>query len=188
MTSVATPAIETLLEIMGDAGVSTRLRIEACEGLLAYEAPSEVVIQARDYLVAVFKDQEEVLHDRMDALKLARKFEAAKVTPRTIHTTRAEGDRREAWRRYEIAARELKIIVATKNTPPPGWADDLCSDDYVPPPEGWPGPVPVIPLKDLVVARKARGDALTDKIAREMGYQAPAPRMLPGNGGDEPQS
>jgi hypothetical protein len=39
MTSVATPAIETLLQIMSDQEVSTRLRIEACEGLLAHEAP-----------------------------------------------------------------------------------------------------------------------------------------------------
>jgi hypothetical protein len=161
MTSVATPAIETLLEIMTDTDISTRLRIEACEGLLAYEAPSEVVVEARDYLVAVFKDQEEVLHDRMDALKLARKFEAAKVMPRTIHAVQeTEADRREAWRSYEIAARELKIILAIKDTPPPGWADDLYSDDYVPPPEGWPGPAPIIPLKDLVVARRARQNRL----------------------------
>jgi hypothetical protein len=191
MTSVATPAIETLLQIMDDEEVSTRQRIEACEALLGYEAPPEVVAQARDYLVAVVKDQEEVLHDRMDALKLARKFEAAKVTPRTIHTTRRETDRRETWRNYEIAARELKIILATKDTPPPGWADDLYSDDYVPPPEGWPGPTPTIPLKDLVVARRARHD----RMEREAIEAASAERLLTlkpgrgngnGNGGDEP--
>jgi hypothetical protein len=192
MTSVATPAIETLLQIMGDHEVSTRLRIEACEGLLAYEAPPDVVVQARDYLVAVFKDQEEVLHDRMDALKLARKFEAAKVTPRTIHTTRQESDRREAWRRYEITTRELKIILATKDTPPPGWADDLYADDYVPPPEGWPGPAPQIPLKDLVVARRARQNRLErEAIERLRHIPSEQPQLLAllasrrkGNGGD----
>jgi uncharacterized protein (DUF2126 family) len=117
------------------------------------------VAQARDFLVAVFKDQEEVLQDRMDALKLARKFEAAKVTPRTIHTPQRETDRREKWRNYEIKQRELRIILVTKDTPPPVWADDLYSDDYVPP-EGWPGPAPTIPLKDLVLARKARHERL----------------------------
>ena len=164
MTSIATPAITKLLEIMGDEEVTTRLRIEACEGLLAYEAPPEVVVQARDYLVAVFGDQEEVLHDRMDALKLARKFESPKVALPTVQNKRQETDRREAWRRYELAARELKIIVATKDTPPEGWADDLYSDDYVPPAEGWPGPAPQIPLKDLVVARKARADRMEREL------------------------
>jgi hypothetical protein len=48
MTSVATPAIETLLEILGDTDASARLRIEACEALLGYEAPPEAVIQARE--------------------------------------------------------------------------------------------------------------------------------------------
>lgn len=195
MTSAATPAIETLLQIMGDTDVSTRLRIEACEGLLAYEAPPGVVVQARDYLVAVFKDQEEVLHDRMNALKLARKFEAAKVTPRTIHTTQTEDDRREAWRRYEIAAREVKIITATKDTPPEGWADDLYSDDYVPPPEGWPGPLPVVPLKDLVTARKTRQNRHElEAIERLRHIPSEQPQLLAllasqrrkGNGKDEP--
>jgi hypothetical protein len=193
MTSLATPAIETLLQIMGDADISTRLRIEACEGLLAYEAPPGVVVQARDYLVAVFKDQEEVLHDRMDALKLARKFEAAKVTPRTIHTTRQESDRREAWRRYEIAERELKIILATKDVPPPGWADDLLSDNYVAPAEGWPGPAPQIPLKDLVTARKTRQNRLErEAIERLRHVSSERPQLLAllasqrrnGDGGD----
>jgi hypothetical protein len=127
---------------------------------LAYEAPPEAVIQARDYLVRVFEDQEEILHDRMDALKLARKFEAAKVELPTIHTKRQETDRREAWRDYEIKEREWKIVLATRDVPPKGWADDLYSDDYVPPAEGWPGPAPVIPLKDLAAARKARQDRL----------------------------
>jgi len=163
MTST-TRAIETLLQILRDDGVATRRRIEACEGLLGYEAPPDAVIQARDYLVRVFEDQEEILDDRMDALKLARKFESPKIALPTVHTKRQETDRREGWRNYEIAARELKIILATKDTPPEGWADDLYSDDYVPPAEGWPGPAPQIPLKDLVVARKARADRMEREL------------------------
>jgi hypothetical protein len=80
MTST-TRAIETLLAILNDAEVGTRQRIEACEGLLAYEAPVEAVIEARDFLVRVFEDgEEQTLTDRMDALKLARKFESPKIT------------------------------------------------------------------------------------------------------------
>jgi hypothetical protein len=156
-----TRAIETLLTILNDAEVGTRQRIEACEGLLAYEAPLEAVIEARDYLVRVFEDDDgQTLPDRMDALKLARKFEAPKIALPTIHTKKQETDRREAWRDYEIAERKLKIVVATKDTPPPGWDDDLRADSYVPPAEGWPGSPPDIPLRDLVVARRTRADRM----------------------------
>jgi len=156
-----TRAIETLLTILNDAEAGTRQRIEACEGLLAYEAPPEAVIEARDYLVRVFEDDDgQTLPDRMDALKLARKFESPKIALPTIHTKKQETDRREAWRAYEIAERELKIVVATKDTPPPGWDDDLRADSHMPPAEGWPGEPPDIPLKDLVVARRARADRM----------------------------
>src|SRR5262245_54139469 len=100
-----TRAIETLLHILHDAEVGTRQRIEACEGLLAYEAPLQAVIEARDFLVRVFEDGDaQTLPDRMDALKLARKFEAPKISLPTI-SKRQETDRREAWRAYEIAER-----------------------------------------------------------------------------------
>jgi len=132
-----TRAIETLLQIMQDAEVPARRRIEAAEALLGFEAPPEAVGHAREYLVAVFEDGEQEIADRMDPLKLSRKFEAAKVAPRTVRTTREEVDRTEAWRRYEISQRHWDLAIATRNTPPPGWADDLYSPDYVAPP-GWP--------------------------------------------------
>src|SRR5262249_8204281 len=154
-------AIETLLHILNDAEVATRQRIEACEGLLAYEAPPEAVIEARDFLVRGFEDNDaQTLTDRMGALKLARKFESPKSALPTIHSKRQETDRREAWRNYEIKQREYQIILSIKDTPPPGWDDDLRADSYVPPPEGWPGEPPDIPLKDLVVARRARQDRM----------------------------
>jgi len=160
MTST-TRAIETLLHILNDVDVSTRQRIEACEGLLAYEAPLEAVIQARDFLVAVFEDGDgQTLPDRMDALKLARRFESPKIALPTIHTKKQETDRREAWRKFEIAERELKIVVATKDVPPPGWDDDLRAGSYVPPAEGWPAEPPDIPLKALVQARRTRADRM----------------------------
>jgi hypothetical protein len=117
--------------------MSVRRRIEAAEQLLAFEAPPEIVEKAKTFLAAVFENSEEGVADRLDALKLIRKFEAAKVTPRTVRTKREETDRREAWRRYEIAQRHWKLSLAIRNTPPKGWADDLYSDEYVAP-EGWP--------------------------------------------------
>jgi hypothetical protein len=92
-----TRAIDALLEIMSNEFVSVRRRIEAAEGLLAYEAPAEIAERAKAFLESVFEDSEEQsVQDRLDAVKLARKFEAAKVAPRTVHTTQREADRREA--------------------------------------------------------------------------------------------
>jgi hypothetical protein len=169
-----TRAIETLLEIMRDANVPARRRIEAAEALLGFEAPPETVRHAREYLVAVFEDREQEIADRMDALKLARKFESPKISLPTIHTKKQETDRREAWRAYEIAERELKIIVATKDTPPPGWDDDLRADSYVPPAEGWPGEPPEIPLRDLVAARRTRQDRMEAESKAAMEREAKA--------------
>jgi hypothetical protein len=61
-----------------------------------------------------------------------RKFETAKITPRTVRTTPrgSERTRREAWRNYEIDQRHWKLSLAIMDTPPKGWADDLYSDDY----------------------------------------------------------
>lgn len=133
-----TRAINALLEIMSNELASVRRRIEAAEGLLSYEAPPEVVERAKAFLESVFEDSEEQsVQDRLDAVKLARKFEAAKVAPRTIHTKREEMDRREAWRRYEIAQRHWKLSLAIMDTPPKGWADDLYADSYEAP-DGWP--------------------------------------------------
>ena len=53
-------------------------------------------------------------------------------------TSKREGDRREAWRRYEISQRHWKLSLAIMSTPPKGWADDLYADTYQPPSDGWP--------------------------------------------------
>ena len=136
-----TRAINALLEIMYDDSetMSPRRRVEAAEHLLDYECPEEVRVECKEFLTSIFEDSEQHVDIRLDALKLMRKFEAAKVTPRTVRTNQrgSERDRREAWRNYEIDQRHWKLSLAIMDTPPPGWADDLCSDDYVPP-DGWP--------------------------------------------------
>jgi hypothetical protein len=79
-------------------------------------------------------------HDRMDAPQISRKFEAKKIVPQTVHVTRREEtDRKEAWRNYEMWFRRRKLIMATMQPPPPNYADDLLSPDYLPPlGEEWP--------------------------------------------------
>jgi hypothetical protein len=134
-----TRAIASLCQIMLDDSdtVSIVSQIEAAEQLLNYEAPPDVVEKAKAFLTSVFENNELLVSWRLDALKLMRKFEAAKVALPTVHTKREDTDRREAWRRHEISQRHWKLSLAIMDTPPPGWADDLYSDDYAAP-EGWP--------------------------------------------------
>jgi hypothetical protein len=137
---MTTPAIDTLLQIMDDPEIATRRRIEAAEALLGFEAPSDAVTRARDYLMSVFEDREAEIGNRMDALKLSRKCEAKKINPQTVHMTRREEvDRKEAWREYELWQLRKDIILATLDHPPKGWDDALRSPDYLPPPgSDWP--------------------------------------------------
>jgi hypothetical protein len=91
-----TRAINALIEIMLNEDISAHRRIEACEGLLTYEGPPEVAERAKEFLTKTFEDSEVGVTDRLDALKLMRKFEAAKVALPTVRTARQDGDRREA--------------------------------------------------------------------------------------------
>jgi hypothetical protein len=50
---MTTRAVDILLEIMADAEMSTRRRIEAAEALLGFEAPPDAVASAREYLIEV---------------------------------------------------------------------------------------------------------------------------------------
>jgi len=114
MTSTRT--IDVLLDIMGNTDIGTRLRIDVAEQLLGFEAPDDVVIRARDFLMEVFDNKEETLTDRMYALKIAHKSEAPKVTPKIIRLEvkdRGERERREAWRHYEKSQLKMKIWRAT---------------------------------------------------------------------------
>jgi hypothetical protein len=135
-----TRTVETLLEIMADTDMATRRRIEAAEAILGFEAPTDAVSRAREYLMSIFENKEEAIGERMDALKLSRKFEAKKIAPQTVHLTRREeADRKEAWREYEIIQLQQKIILATLDHPPKGWDSALRSPDYLPPSgDAWP--------------------------------------------------
>jgi hypothetical protein len=128
-----TRAIVALLEIMADTEAPLRRRIEATEGLLAYEAPQEAVDQAKAFLTSVFEDDEQRVEDKLDALRLMRKAEARKVTTPTV-TPEDAGANRELWRNIEIGMRRVAMIEAGLwEDHPKDWAADLLSEDYVAP-------------------------------------------------------
>ena len=129
-----TRAIAALLEIMSDADAPLRCRIEATEGLLAYEAPQEAVDQAKIFLISVFEDSEQRVEDRLDALRLMRKAEARKITAPTVTADDARANR-ELWREIEMGLRRAAMFKAgVWENAPKNWAADLLSEDYVPPP------------------------------------------------------
>jgi hypothetical protein len=125
MTST-TRAIRALIEIMSDETAPTRRRIEACEGLLAYEAPREVMDLAKEFLASIFENPNEHGDDRLDALKLMRKAEAPRIRQRTA-VPADERAERERQREREIAHRRLAMQEQGLWPPPPDWADDLLS-------------------------------------------------------------
>jgi hypothetical protein len=137
---MTTRTIDTLLEIIGDTDYATHRRVEAAEAILGFESPADAVARAREYLMSVFENREEAIGDRMDALKISQKFGSKKIAPQTVHITRREEtDRREAWRTFEIWDRKRRLIAATNKLPPANYADDLLSDEYLPPPGAeWP--------------------------------------------------
>jgi hypothetical protein len=129
-----TRAIVALLEIMSDADAPLRRRIEATEGLLAYEAPQDAVDQAKAFLTSVFEDAEQRVDDRLDALRLMRKAEARKIAAPTVTAEDARKNR-ELWRDIEMGLRRGAMFKAGLwEDHPKDWADDLLSEDYVPPP------------------------------------------------------
>jgi hypothetical protein len=127
---MTTSAIDALIKIMRDEKVPIRRRIEAASGLLDYEAPLEAVELAKEFLKSVFEDPAQHVDDKLDASKLMRKAEAAKISRPMARATN-EGDC-ELSRNLEIAHRRLALMDAGVWPPPPGWIDDLLSKDYKP--------------------------------------------------------
>jgi hypothetical protein len=127
-------AVAALLKIMNSKNTLLRRKIEACEALLSYEAPTEVVERAKSFRTAVFEDSERIsVDDRLMALKLMRRASAPKVTQQSVRSADTDRDR-ELRRTFEVAARRMKLYkaglwpAATLD-----WCDDLLSDSYVPP-------------------------------------------------------
>ena len=130
--SGTTRAIMALVEIISDEEIWIGRRIEATEGLLAYEAPLEVVEAAKEFLTSIFEDSSIDLELRLGALKLMRRAEAKKVIQATA-TASDEHARREVWRRVMIANRRVRLVRAGLWPAPNGWSDDLRGDGFVSP-------------------------------------------------------
>jgi len=131
MTSTSR-AIAALVEIMrNNEAMLPRRRIEACEHLLDYECPLEVIDQAKAVLMSIVEDSEMLVDIKLDALKLLRRVEARKVSPgRAVRETDIE-----IRRALEIVRRRGALVKAGIFPYPDGYADDLYGPDYVPTPD-----------------------------------------------------
>jgi len=131
MTS-ASPAIAALVEIMRDnEAMLPRRRIEACEHLLDYECPLEVIEEAKTVLMSIVEDGETLVDIKLDALKLLRRVESRKVSPgRAVR----ENDI-EISRAVELLRRRGALVKAGIFPFPDGYDDDLTGADYVPTPD-----------------------------------------------------
>src|SRR5215472_15871976 len=131
MTSTSR-AIAALAEIMRDTEQAPRRRIEACEHLLDYECPLEVIEEAKAALMAIVEDSEVLVDIKLDALKLLRRVEARKVSPG------------RAVRETDIEIRRALEIVRRRGGAGEGWhlpvpgrirGRSLRGPDYVPTPD-----------------------------------------------------
>ena len=144
-------AITALVEIMrNNEAMLPRRRIQACEHLLDYEWPREVIEEAKAVLMSIVEDGETPVDFKLDALKLLRRVEARKIVPgRAVREVDIE-----IGRAVEILRRRTALLRAGVLSRPPGYADDLYSPDYVPMPTEDDGTEPV---QDIGVAlRNAR--------------------------------
>ena len=138
----AGPAISALVEIMADANISIRKRIQASEVLLGFKTPPDVAEAAKRFLAAVFMNPEENIDHRLAATMALRRSE------------------------------DVRIVPAIER-PPAARSDD---------------PEPPEPLSSVLERRRAHCNALTDKIAREMGLRPgePADTSDPHDPGPDP--
>jgi hypothetical protein len=77
----AGPAIGALAAIMSDPTVSTRKRVQAAEGLLAYKTPQDVAESAKAFLASIFTDPDQNIDDRLAATTALRRSEDVRIVP-----------------------------------------------------------------------------------------------------------
>jgi hypothetical protein len=120
---------------MQNPRISVGRRIEACEGLLEYETPQQIVEVAKEFLVAVFESEEVHVRDRLAATKLMRKFESPKVRQPVV-VRQYPADYTETQRKIAIWDRqsELRRAGLQSSEFPPDWCSDIQSPDWIPPP------------------------------------------------------
>jgi hypothetical protein len=79
---------------MSDTTVSTRRRLQAAEGLLAYKTPPDVAESAKLFLASVFTDLEQKIDDRLAATTALRRSEDVRIVPAIerppVHTDKVD--------------------------------------------------------------------------------------------------
>jgi hypothetical protein len=147
-----------------------RLLTVKLEELAAENARLRAEGDAHTALRSVYNDPQASETNKVRAASAAIGYEQGKIlsVPPAINL-----DRRERWRIYEQWSLRREIVLKTRDTPPPGWADHLSRDNYVEPPEseGMP-PVDVIDTP--------QGFKVLSNLLPKPGSQ----RKL-GNGGDD---
>ena len=104
--------------------------------MLLHQSPDDLVIDATEFLNQVAQNADNSASDQIDAVKALAKREVP--TTRAREGTSAEADaNREKWRTYFIRTRRVRLMEAGLWPAPPGWADDLESDDFVAPQENF---------------------------------------------------
>ena len=125
-----------LRSIYRDEGNTLPRRIEAAAQVLLHQSPDDLVIDATGFLNQVAQTADNSASDRIDAIKALAKREVP--TTRAREGTSAEADaNREKWRTYFTRTRRVRLMEAGLWPAPPGWADDLESDDFVAPQENF---------------------------------------------------
>jgi hypothetical protein len=74
-------AIGTLVELMFDAIVPIRGRLQAAENLLAYKTPPDVAESAKLFLASIFTDPDQHIDHRLAATTALRKSEDVRIMP-----------------------------------------------------------------------------------------------------------
>jgi len=129
MTDETTETVEQKLErwayvIDAQSKEIDRLRVENAS--LRQEGGAHTALRS------VYNDPQASETNKVRAASAAIGYEQPKIlsVPPAINL-----DRRERWRIYEQWSLRREIVMKTRDTPPPGWADHLQRDNYVEPPE-----------------------------------------------------
>ena len=125
-----------LRSIYRDEGNTWPRRIEAAAQVLLHQSPDDLVIDATEFLNQVAQNADNAASDRIDAIKALAKREVPTTRERE-QTSVEEETNREQWRRFFSGLRRVRLIEDGLWPAPPGWDDDLESDDFVAPQESF---------------------------------------------------
>jgi hypothetical protein len=89
-------AVEALLTIVQDPAVSTRRKIQACEGLLQFKTPEDIASQAKLFLASVFMDPEQNIDHRLAATTALLKSEDPRIMTEIIRPSARSDDEPES--------------------------------------------------------------------------------------------